>query len=278
MIELYELRQLAAFADTGTLSEAAEILHLSQPALSRNMKKLEDDLGISLFDRTKNRIELNDNGQYMLELAKKLLVDADSLAAKVRDYDRKSRTIMLGLCAPAPVWFLTPLMTELFPHLSLQTEQDTVEKLLSGLDDNVYQLITLPKKPEGKQYFSKKCGRETLMFALPKGHKYARRKSLSFSDMNGENMLLMPDIGFWSFVMEKMPDSRFLTQNDRFSFNELVQASSLPSFVTNLSEKYRITPSGRICVPISDEEATVTYYLICKAENKKMFSSLFQSI
>lgn len=42
-------------------------------------------------------------------------------------------------------------------------------------------------------------------------------------------MLLMPDIGFWSFVLEKMPDSRFLTQNDRYSFQELVQASSLPA-------------------------------------------------
>ena len=59
MIELYELRQLAAFAEAGTLSEAAEVLHLSQPALSRNMKKLEEDLGISLFERSKNNLELN---------------------------------------------------------------------------------------------------------------------------------------------------------------------------------------------------------------------------
>lgn len=62
MIELYELRQFVTFAETGTLSQAAEILHLSQPALSRNMKKLEDDLGITLFERKKNRIELNKNG------------------------------------------------------------------------------------------------------------------------------------------------------------------------------------------------------------------------
>lgn len=54
MIELYELRQFAAFAGAGTLSGAAEILHLSQPALSRNMKKLEDELGIILFNRKKN--------------------------------------------------------------------------------------------------------------------------------------------------------------------------------------------------------------------------------
>lgn len=53
MIEVYELRQFTAFTEYRTLSEAAEILHLSQPALSRSMKKLEEDLGISLFIRKK---------------------------------------------------------------------------------------------------------------------------------------------------------------------------------------------------------------------------------
>ena len=55
MIELYELRQLQAFADTGTLSDAAESLHLSQPALSRNMKKLEEELEIPIFERSKKQ-------------------------------------------------------------------------------------------------------------------------------------------------------------------------------------------------------------------------------
>lgn len=110
MIELYELRQFVAFADAGTLSEAAEILHLSQPALSRNMKKLEEDLGITLFERKKNKLDLNQNGIYVLGLAKKLLEEADSFTAKARDFDRRNRTISLGTCAPAPVWTLAPLI------------------------------------------------------------------------------------------------------------------------------------------------------------------------
>lgn len=278
MIELYELRQFTAFAESGTLSEAAKILHLSQPALSRNMKKLEDDLGIILFERTKNKIALNENGKYVYELARKLLEDADSLAAKARDYDRRSRTIALGVCAPAPVWKLAPIISNLFPHMTLQTEQDDENRLLMDLDNNIYQLVVTHEKPDGKRYFSKVCGKESLMFALPKGHKYVRRKTLSFAEMNGENMLLMPDIGFWGFVKDRMPDSRFLTQSDRFSFNELVQASSLPSFSSDLAEKFTDVPDGRTKVPISDEEAAVTYYLVCKADRKKMYSSLFASL
>lgn len=66
----------------GTLSGVAEILHLSQPALSRNMKKLEDELGVILFDRKKNKLELNKTGEYVLKLAKELLEGTDSFAAK----------------------------------------------------------------------------------------------------------------------------------------------------------------------------------------------------
>lgn len=278
MIELYELRQFAAFADAGTLSEAAEVLHLSQPALSRNMKKIEDDLGITLFERKKNKLELNENGEYVLELARKLLDDADSFAAKARDFDRRNRTITLGACAPAPIWRLAPLISNLYPHMTLQTEMDEDRRLLMDLDNNIYQLIVTHIKPEGKKYYYKICATETLMFALPRGHKYIRRRSLTFAEMNGENMLLMPDIGFWSFVREKMPDTRFLEQSDRYSFNELVQASSLASFTTDLAEKYTDVPSGRTNVSISDEEATATFYLVCKLEKKQPYSALFSSI
>lgn len=279
MIELYELRQFVAFADYGTLSEAAEILHLSQPALSRNMKKLEDELGISLFSRRKNRLELNENGKYVLELAKEVLSSADSLADKVQMFDRRHRTISLGLCSPAPSWLLTPLLSSLYPNKTIQTEIVEKNALLSGLESGSYQLIVLPEKLESQSYFVKECGRESLMFALPRNHRYAQRKSLSFAEMNGENMLLMNDIGFWDFVRtEKMPDSRFLTQSDRFSFNELVKASSLPAFTTDLANKYIETGKGRIDVPVSDPEATVTYYLVSKKEMRKEYLALFSSL
>lgn len=275
MIELYELQQFVAFADAGTLSEAAKQLHLSQPALSRNMKKLEDEVGIVLFDRQKNKLSLNRNGEYVLSMARKLLADSEALIQNAHEFDRKNRTISLGLCAPAPVWTLATYITNTYPKMSLQTETLPEEQLYEGLANGTYQLIAVHEEPADDAYYYKKCGSENLMFALPKGHKFARRKKLSLADMNGENMLLMSDIGFWNFVRERMPDSRFLTQSDRFSFDELAQASSLPFFATNLSEKNKITSANRIYIPVSDEDATVTYYLVCKREQKKAFNALF---
>ena len=59
MLDLLDLEQLVAFADYGTLSKTAEQLHLSQPTITRTMKRIEDSFGVSLFVRGKNKIAFN---------------------------------------------------------------------------------------------------------------------------------------------------------------------------------------------------------------------------
>ncbi len=99
VIEVSLLRQLAAFADSGTLSAASGKLFISQPALRRSMQKLEDLMGIGLFTRQKNRIHLNENGKLAAALARRVVEEDEELLRKVRDFDRRSRTVALGCCA-----------------------------------------------------------------------------------------------------------------------------------------------------------------------------------
>ena len=73
MFELHQLEQLIAVAECGTLSQAAGKLHISQPALSRSIQKLESELQAELFLRSKNKIELNDNGKLAVECARKVV-------------------------------------------------------------------------------------------------------------------------------------------------------------------------------------------------------------
>lgn len=63
MLNLIELEQFVAFAELGTLSAAAEELHISQPTLTRSMRHVEEAFGVTLFDRGKNRIALNETGK-----------------------------------------------------------------------------------------------------------------------------------------------------------------------------------------------------------------------
>ena len=73
MIETYLLEQFAAFARCGTLLKASEELHITQPTLSRSMKKLEEELGVSIFHRENSKLSLNETGKVAAEYAKKAL-------------------------------------------------------------------------------------------------------------------------------------------------------------------------------------------------------------
>lgn len=78
-MELYQLRGFVAIAEVGQLTRAAEKLHISQPALSAQLKALEDELELTLFERTSNGMELTTAGKQMLEEAEKILSAAQAL-------------------------------------------------------------------------------------------------------------------------------------------------------------------------------------------------------
>ena len=114
MIDTYLLEQLCAVSDCGTLSAASEKLHLTQPSLTRSMQKLEDLLGVKLFDRAKNRVHLNENGRLAAECAKHILMEEQDMISRVRALDRSSRTLAVGMISPGPMMELSPLLSSLY--------------------------------------------------------------------------------------------------------------------------------------------------------------------
>ncbi|WP_312494365.1 LysR family transcriptional regulator, partial [Anaerosporobacter sp.] len=145
MIELSQLEHLLAFSEYSTLSKAAEELHTSQPALSRSMQKLEDELRVPIFERQKNKMVLNKNGELAVDYAKRVLNQANDMVEHVRAFDRSQRTISIGSCAPAPLWSLTPLLANLCPDMAISSDMKNPELLVQGLRDGIYHFIILPE-------------------------------------------------------------------------------------------------------------------------------------
>lgn len=277
MIELYQLEQLYTVAQCGTLSGAAEQLHISQPALTRSMQKLENELQISLFERTKNKMTLNRNGELAVEYARRILDQSQEMVTQLRAFDRRQRTIHVGTCAPAPLWELLPALSSSFPDMTISSEIKEAPELLQGLQNDEYTMIVLQTPVEGDSLCCLHWGDEQLHFSLPADHPLADRESLSFQDLDGETMLIYSQIGFWHDVHARMmPNTRFLFQPERSVFMELLRASTLPAFCTNLSVKKDGLPENRTAVPIRDAEATVSFYCIYKKANRKLLNKLFR--
>ena len=278
MFEIYQLEQLLAFAECGTLSGAAERLHLSQPALSRSMQRLEAELQVPLFDRQKNKIEFNENGRMAADCARQVMEKCRDMISRVRAFDRSRRTILIGSCAPVPLWEIPPVLSGLYPDRTISSGMRENEALLQGLRDDVYQLIILPYPVEEPGISCVKYGEEHLYFSLPPAHPLSGSKALYMKDLNGETMLLRNRLGFWRDVTDqKMPDTRFLEQEDA-AFEELVKSSALPSFATDVVLHREGSAVNRVNIPILDEEANVTYYCLYKPHGRNDLSAFVKTL
>lgn len=288
MTDLKTLEQFVTFYHTGTLREAAQKLHISQSTLTRGMQKLEAEFGVPLFTRTGNSIALTETGRLAAEDAAHLLRQYTDMLRHVQDFDRKKHTISVGSCAPVPISELIRRITGTCPDTSVSAELKKIPQLLSGLEDNTYQCIILPYCPENDQLSCQYLCEEQLYFYLHRQHRFAGRKSLRVREMNGENMLLFRDIGFWhDLVTEKMPDSRFIIQSESYSFQELIANSTISVFTTDAypdalpdalrpsrgemghtaSPGQKNPGTERVRVPIADPEFHAAYYAVYKNRN-----------
>lgn len=155
MVEIFLLEQLVTFAKYGTLSKAAEELHITQPALSRSMKKLENEFGVSLFDREKSKIRLSETGKIAVQYAEKVLEAEREMLHRTAAFDRSMRTIAVGACAALPINALMPLFQEHFIGKAITTEISGDDTLLAGLKKRIYQLAVLHERPTDSTLF---CG------------------------------------------------------------------------------------------------------------------------
>jgi DNA-binding transcriptional LysR family regulator len=134
---LVQLKHLIALAERGSFSKAAQALFLTQPALSRSIRALEDELHAPLFDRIGRRIELTPFGAETLKRARALLFDAEELQASGPSV-RKGQTgvLRIGLGSGPGAMLMTPLLMQIArerPQLRVEVSRSSTELLLQAL-------------------------------------------------------------------------------------------------------------------------------------------------
>lgn len=279
MIDIHLLEQFHAFYECGTLSAAAEKLHTSQPSLTRAMKKLEEELGVTLFVRSKNQLKLNDTGIHAAEYARDVL-DADKdFEAKVKAYDRKLRTISIGFCAPVPQTVLTPILNAIFDGMTISADMTDDAEFAERLKSHEYNLAVLHEDPEDKDIYVKKCGHEDLFISLMPGDPLTFYPEIRLSDLDGRSILLLTRIGFWiNFHKDKTPNTNYLLQIDMDSFFELSQKSSFPSFSSSYYMRRGQVIKGKVTVALADPECHTDYFLACLASEREKYKTLFDKV
>ena len=277
MIETYLLEQFVAFAHCGTLLGAAEELHITQPTLSRSMRKLEDELGISLFHRENSKLSLNETGKVAAEYAEKALSANQDFIDHVVSFDRHLRTVSIGSSSPFPINELMPTLQDQLSGKTILTElSDNNERLITGLKNHQYDMVILHTFPEDKSLFCQRYMEERIYISIAEDHPLAKKESVTFDELKDIRILVSANIGFWMDICKKhLAVSDLLIQNSTDALDELAEASTLPMFNSDRMIELGYDAPGRISVPISDEDAHATYWVVCRAQEQKKYRSIF---
>ena len=280
MIETYLLEQFAAFARCGTLLKASEELHITQPTLSRSMKKLESELGISLFYRESSKLALNETGKVAAEYAEKALSANQDFIDHVLNFDRNLRTVSIGSCSPFPINELIPSLQNYLPGKTIMTELDSSDEyLIRRLKNHSYDIVILHHLPDDRALFCQRYMEEQIYISIEKDHPLAAKKSVSFDDLRGMRILVSAHIGFWMEICRQhLAETDLLVQNSMEALAELVDASHLPVFNSDRMIEMGGETPGRVSVPIRDNEAHATYWVASLTSERQKYRSVFNAV
>ena len=276
-METEKLRQLEAVARTGTVTGAANELHLSQPALSRSLANLERELGVELLVRRGKRVEISRAGIVVLEYARPMLHEERLMLQAIEEISGRSAGVMIGSIAPAPLRILVSDLLGTGIDLRLSTtslpDMEVTEALMEGKVDLAIGLAG-DRRPS---FAAHPLITERLAVSLPAGHRLAGRSELSFAELDGQTFLLQAHIGFWRAMVERaMPKSTFLVQEMRDVYLELAKTSQVAVFVSDIGVA-NAAADGRVVIPITDDEAHPTFWLLMRNDARDEVRELFAS-
>lgn len=281
-MELKQLRYFKTIAECNNMSEAAEKIHISQPALSTAIKKLETELGVLLFDRTKNKISLNKAGHTALAYAETILSKTDEMKNTFNRTVRENNFLSLGFCDPGPMRFSVPLFQKAYPNISITSELLENESNLDALLLSYkYDAIISIKKPVNKDIITVPFVKEELMLSVPANHRLANKKIICLH--NEQNIELIHYSGDGAYVRQLQPFMNWLkekylmkTYDDYFVFRQLLENKNLVSFTTKLVQNYRNDGDHRVIIPLEDDGIRTTYFLSYLRKNRKYLVPLLE--
>ncbi len=196
-MNLRDLGYLVALADLRHFGKAAEACFVSQPTLSMQIRKLEEELGVALFERAPRKVMLTPAGQDMVQRAKRILAEVEQMKeAARRSKDPEAGSLLLGVfptLGPYLLPHVVPQLRERFPQLELLLVEEKSDILLQRLREGRLDAALLALPVHDDQLHAEFLFEEPFVLAAPAQHPLAQDGALSMDALSDETLLLLED-------------------------------------------------------------------------------------
>ncbi len=228
-MELRHLRYFVTVAEELHFSKAAEKLYVTQPALSKQIRALETELQVQLFDRAKQKIELTAAGVVFLETARRILLEIEQGIEKTRQVARgEIGKLKIGFTASALQTVLPEILDkfrQIYPNVELNLKEICTEDQVEALQDRQIDLGFLhpPIRDRSNSLSLHLLGEESILVAIPASHPLAALEKISFKSLANEPIIAYP--------RQKAP----------VLYEQFLQLFQQAGFVTNIVQEVKMT-------------------------------------
>lgn len=252
-----DLEYLIALEELKHFRKAAEKCFVSQPTLSGQIRKLEDELNVQLMERSSRKVIFTQAGLDIVSKAKTILMEAKALKEIAKSHNEPMQgTLHIGLIptvAPYLLPLIIPTMKKNFPDLELYLHENQTDVLIKQLEEgelDCLMLAILPNMEALKQY---SLYEEPLELALSESHAWASKSNVAIEELSGEHLLMLEDghclrdqaMGF-CFAAGAIEDNSF-------------KATSLETLRHMISADNGLTLLPQLAIPMSRDQAGIKY-------------------
>ena len=269
-MEIEQLRQFLKVAETQNFTRAADEVGLSQPALSRSVARLEEELGQPVFERQTRKVVLTDAGQVLASRARQILSLVEDAKAEISDDGESGRLRIAAIPTIAPYFLPQVLSTfsKQHPKATVVVQEDTTDNLLKRCTNGEIDLAILALPISVKYLEVESLFKEELLLVLANDHPLVSKKQIRLSDVEPLPFVLLSEAHCLSDNIETFcrqqsfhpvsveRTSQLATVQELVSLNHGV--SMIPEMAAKFDDSKR-----RQYRSVSGKKATRTIAMIC---------------
>lgn len=191
-MELLQLRYFVAVARLEHVTEAARSLHVTQSSLSKTIQRLEEDLGVPLFDRYGRKLRLNEFGSRFLRRAERALFELEQGREELSDLSgAESGTLELAVSAASMLPQILREFRKKRPNIQFHVQMLTTEEMSARMNRGEVDFCLSSPPIAGEDIESQVVFIDPIVVAVPTGHRLAERSSVSLANLRGESFVGM---------------------------------------------------------------------------------------
>jgi LysR family hydrogen peroxide-inducible transcriptional activator len=241
---LTQLEYLIAVERFGNFSLAAENCYVTQPTLSMQIQKLEEELGVIIFRRDKQPIVPTDIGQKIIEQAKQVLKEKEKLHVILQIEKGEFVGALRVAIIPTISSYLLPMFLSSFikkyPNVELIIDEVTTDEVITGLEKSYFDIGIIALRSKNENLISETLYYEPFVAFLPPDHKLMKKKKLCQDDLNVNDFLLLKEghcLREQTLAVCKSSENDWVEKSNKIVF----ESGNLETLIKLVEQKFGMT-------------------------------------